>query len=39
MIIIIIIWTTVVYDPVAFWVWNVNGWSFKLGGLDFAGGT
>lgn len=39
MIIFIFIWTTVVYDPVAFWVWNVNGWSFKLGGLDFAGGT
>ncbi|GAA5795875.1 ammonium transporter AmtB-like domain-containing protein [Helicostylum pulchrum] len=39
MIIFIFIWTTVVYDPVAFWVWNTNGWSFKLGGLDFAGGT
>lgn len=39
MIIFIFIWSTVVYDPVAFWVWNTNGWSFKLGGLDFAGGT
>ncbi len=27
------------YDPIAYWTWNANGWSFKLGGLDFAGGT
>ncbi|KAJ3537760.1 hypothetical protein NMY22_g5452 [Coprinellus aureogranulatus] len=35
----IFIWTTIVYDPVACWTWNANGWSFTLGGLDFAGGT
>lgn len=35
----IFIWTTVVYDPLACWTWNSNGWSFVLGGLDFAGGT
>lgn len=35
----IFIWTTIVYDPVACWTWNANGWSFVLGGLDFAGGT
>ncbi|RHZ77342.1 hypothetical protein Glove_180g85 [Diversispora epigaea] len=35
----IFIWTTVVYDVVACWTWNVNGWSSVLGGLDFAGGT
>jgi len=35
----IFIWTTIVYDPIAYWTWNANGWSFKLGGLDFAGGT
>ncbi|KAI9321516.1 ammonium transporter AmtB-like domain-containing protein [Dichotomocladium elegans] len=39
MIIFIFIWATVVYDPIAYWTWNPNGWSFKLGGLDFAGGT
>ncbi|KAH6908776.1 ammonium transporter [Coprinopsis sp. MPI-PUGE-AT-0042] len=35
----IFIWTTIVYDPVACWTWNAKGWSFVLGGLDFAGGT
>jgi Amt family ammonium transporter len=34
----IFIWTTVVYDPIAYWTWNANGWLFKLGSLDFAGG-
>jgi Amt family ammonium transporter len=33
------VWTTIVYDPVACWTWNASGWVFKLGGLDFAGGT
>ena len=35
----IFIWSTIVYDPIAYWTWNANGWTFKLGGLDFAGGT
>ncbi|KUI63998.1 Ammonium transporter 1 [Cytospora mali] len=35
----IFIWSTIVYDPIAYWTWNGNGWSYKLGGLDFAGGT
>jgi Amt family ammonium transporter len=35
----IIIWSTVVYLPVCHWVWNVNGWLFQKGVLDFAGGT
>lgn len=35
----IFIWSTIVYDPIAYWTWNPNGWSYKLGGLDFAGGT
>ncbi|RUP52449.1 ammonium transporter AmtB-like domain-containing protein [Jimgerdemannia flammicorona] len=39
MIFFIFVWTTVVYDPIAYWTWNVSGWSAKLGGLDFAGGT
>ena len=33
------VWSTVVYDPIACWTWNANGWSAKMGGLDFAGGT
>jgi len=32
-------WTTVVYCPLAYWVWNPNGWAFKLGVLDYAGGV
>lgn len=32
------VWLTIVYCPVACWTWNSNGWSFILGGLDFAGG-
>ncbi|KNA94325.1 ammonium permease [Fusarium oxysporum f. sp. lycopersici 4287] len=38
-IIFIFVWATVVYDPIACWTWNPNGWSNKMGGLDFAGGT
>ena len=34
-----LIWSTFVYVPVAHWVWNVNGWLFQYGVLDFAGGT
>ena len=33
-----LIWTTIVYDPVAHWVWGTNGWLKQLGVLDFAGG-
>jgi len=35
----VFVWSTIVYDPIACWTWNANGWSFILGGLDFAGGT
>jgi ammonium transporter, Amt family len=31
-------WLTLVYAPVAHWVWHPHGWIFKAGGLDFAGG-
>ena len=34
-----ILWATFVYDPVAHWVWSADGWLFKMGALDFAGGT
>jgi len=34
-----LLWATLVYAPVAHWVWAVDGWIFKLGALDFAGGT
>ena len=34
-----ILWTSIVYDPLAHWVWGVKGWMRELGALDFAGGT
>ena len=33
------LWTTLIYDPLAHWVWGDGGWLRKLGALDFAGGT
>ncbi len=33
------LWLTVVYSPVAHWVWGDGGWLANLGALDFAGGT
>lgn len=38
-VVFIFVWATIVYDPIAYWTWNGNGWSFVMGGLDFAGGT
>ncbi|MER6969115.1 ammonia channel protein, partial [Streptomyces halstedii] len=35
----IALWATVVYFPVAHWVWGTGGWAFDLGVIDFAGGT
>lgn len=35
----IVLWTTLVYDPVAHWIWGVGGWLRNDGVLDFAGGT
>ncbi|HVO92379.1 MAG TPA: ammonium transporter [Terriglobales bacterium] len=35
----VIVWATVVYDPLAHWVWGVKGWMREMGALDFAGGT
>ncbi|HET7699642.1 MAG TPA: ammonium transporter [Candidatus Limnocylindria bacterium] len=34
-----LLWATLVYDPVAHWVWGTGGWLRTLGALDFAGGT
>ena len=34
-----ILWSVLVYSPVAHWVWATDGWLYKLGALDFAGGT
>ncbi|MGC9435412.1 MAG: ammonium transporter [Methanomicrobiales archaeon] len=37
-IIFALLWTTLVYDPLAHWAWG-GGWAAQLGALDFAGGT
>jgi Amt family ammonium transporter len=34
-----LMWTTLIYDPMAHWVWSADGWLAKIGALDFAGGT
>jgi Amt family ammonium transporter len=35
----VILWATLVYNPLCHWVWAVGGWMGKMGALDFAGGT
>lgn len=35
----VLLWATLIYDPLAHWVWAVGGWMRKMGALDFAGGT
>ncbi|HKI97074.1 MAG TPA: ammonium transporter [bacterium] len=34
-----LVWATVIYDPIAHWVWGPGGWLGAIGALDFAGGT
>jgi ammonium transporter, Amt family len=38
-VVFILLWSTLVYDPIAHWVWSPGGWLHNLGVLDFAGGT
>ncbi|HWH03660.1 MAG TPA: ammonia channel protein, partial [Gemmatimonadales bacterium] len=38
-VVFLVIWSLVVYAPLAHWVWGVGGWLGHLGALDFAGGT
>jgi Amt family ammonium transporter len=35
----ILLWSTFIYCPLAHWVWASDGWLFRYGVLDFAGGT
>ncbi len=37
-ILVMALWSLLVYVPVAHWVWGPGGWIAKMGGLDFAGG-
>lgn len=34
-----VLWATLIYDPLAHWVWGMGGWLRTMGALDFAGGT
>ena len=38
-IVFILLWSTLIYDPLAHWVWASGGWLYVLGVLDYAGGT
>src|SRR5438034_7152942 len=35
----IVLWSTFVYNPIARWTWNPQGWSYRWGTMDFAGKT
>ncbi len=37
-VVFLLLWATIVYDPLAHWVWGAGGWIRNLGALDFAGG-
>ena len=38
-VVFILLWATLVYDPICHWVWGPDGWLGARGALDFAGGT
>jgi len=38
-VVFVVLWVTIVYAPLAHWVWGSGGWLGELGALDFAGGT
>jgi Amt family ammonium transporter len=38
LLIFIVLWSILIYAPIAHWVWNPNGWLHDLGAIDFAGG-
>jgi Amt family ammonium transporter len=38
-VVFMLLWSTIVYDPVCHWVWGIGGFIRKMGALDFAGGT
>jgi Amt family ammonium transporter len=38
LLIFIVLWSTLIYAPIAHWVWNPDGWLRAFGAIDFAGG-
>ena len=39
LLIFVVLWSTIIYSPIAHWVWNTSGWLHVLGAVDFAGGV
>jgi len=39
LIVFLVLWSTIVYDPIAYWTWSPQGWLYEMGSLDAAGGT
>ncbi len=39
MCIFMVLWSVIVYSPIAHWVWSATGWVAAMGAIDFAGGT
>ena len=38
LLIFVVLWSTLIYSPIAHWMWNADGWLHLLGAWDFAGG-
>jgi len=38
LLIFVVLWSTLIYSPIAHWMWNASGWLHVLGAVDFAGG-
>jgi len=38
LLIFVLLWSTLIYSPIAHWMWNADGWLHLLGAWDFAGG-
>jgi len=38
LLIFVVLWSTLIYSPIAHWMWNTSGWLHVLGAWDFAGG-
>ncbi|KAI8824675.1 ammonium transporter [Chytriomyces cf. hyalinus JEL632] len=39
MMVFVFLWTTIVYDPIAYWTWSGLGWLHVLNVMDYAGGS
>jgi ammonium transporter, Amt family len=38
LLVFVVLWSTLIYSPIAHWMWNTSGWLHVLGAVDFAGG-